>query len=394
MRGIKWRFLNGMRSALCGAIVWFLTTGCWQSRAAPPQTRAQQTSSPNVTSRPSSPLFLSRAPEQLTICSQNLANYGLPEEVARRVTSKKGVSLELREKLLVERFRRAGCQIIAVQEVVGQTAKAARAGLERLATQLSLATTRRFVPFLGEANSGDVRVGFLVSTEQLIVERAVSYAGALLPQLERGERFQRLSRGPLVVQVRWGKRRITLVAIHLKSKYGGGRDPSRLQFELLRMQMAEHIRLLAEAHFASELIGDHEWFIVLGDRNSRPESASNRILRGDASLSDFRSTGGCIVSKGGESICAGEPHPREPRFDSVLVRRFIEGEAKGTYQFRERFEWIDDILINRWALRPAIQQGETPRTQVVWEPKGASDHALVAVTLFQPNDGDKDRNLQ
>jgi endonuclease/exonuclease/phosphatase family metal-dependent hydrolase len=333
-----------------------------------------------------SPIFSTRAPERLTICSQNLANYGLPEEVAQRVTSKKGFPLEEREKLLVKRFQEAGCQIIAVQEVVGRTAESARAGLNRLAEILSEMSGKQFVPILGGANKGDVRIGFLVATENLIVERVVSYAGALLPPLEKGEQFQRLSRGPLVLQVRWGKQRLTLVAIHLKSKYGGGRDPYRLQFEMLRMQMAEHLRILVEAHFAENLLRDDEWVIILGDRNSRQESASNRILKGEQSLVDFRGNGSCIVSKAGESVCVGGVAEREPRFDSLLSKRFLEGKPSGTYKFGAHFEWIDDILVNRWSLIQALMRGETPRSRVVAEPKGASDHALVATTFFRSRD--------
>ena len=333
--------------------------------------------------RPRSPSYKTRAPERLTICSQNLANYGLPDEVVHRITSKKGLALEEREKLLVQRFREAECQIIAVQEVVGRTTESAVAGLSRLAEILSSSSAKRFIPIVGEANKGDVRVGFLVATENLTVERVVSYAGAVLPPLEKGDRFQRLSRGPLVLQVRWGKQRLTLVAIHLKSKYGGGRDPYRLQFELLRMQMAEHLRILVETHFAENLLRDDEWVIILGDRNSRQESASNRILKGEQSLVDFRSDESCIVSKAGESLCRGGVATREPRFDSLLSRRFLEGKPLGTYQFGAHFEWIDDILVSRWSLISALTRGEKPRSRVVAKPKGASDHALVAATLFR-----------
>jgi len=333
-----------------------------------------------------SPIFSARAPERLTICSQNLANYGLPDEVAYRVNSKKELPLEEREKLLVKRFREAECHIIAVQEVVGRTAESARAGLSRLAEILSSMSGKRFIPIVGEANRGDVRVGFLVATENITVERVVSYAGALLPPLEKGEKFQRLSRGPLVLQVRWGNQRLTLVAIHLKSKYGGGRDPYRLQFELLRMQMAEHLRILVETHFSENLLRNDEWVIIMGDRNSRQESASNRILRGEQSLVDFRSNGSCIVSRAGESVCVGGVAAREPRFDSLLSKRFLQGKPSGTYQFGAHFEWIDDILVNRWSLIQALMRGETPRSRVLVEPKGASDHALVATTLFRSRD--------
>jgi len=333
--------------------------------------------------RPRSSIYKTRAPDRLTICSQNLANYGLPDEVVHRGTSKKGLSLEERERLLVQRFRGADCRIIAVQEVVGRTAESALAGLTRLADILSSMSGKRFVPIVGEANEGDVRVGFLVATENLTVERVVSYAGALLPQLEKGDQFQRLSRGPLVLEVRWGKQRLTLVAIHLKSKYGGGRDPYRLQFEMLRMQMAEHLRILLETHFAENLLRDDEWVIILGDRNSRQESASNHILKGEKSLVDFRSDGSCIVSKAGESVCRGGVTTREPRFDSLLSKRFLQGKPSGTYQYRDHFEWIDDILVSRWSLISALTRGETPRSRVVAKPHGASDHALVATTLFR-----------
>lgn len=344
---------------------------------------------PSIAGAASPPLsFRIPAAPSLTICSQNLANYGLSEEVAVRMGNRKGMPLEVREGLLVERFRSAGCRIIAVQEVVGHSQERAMAGLERLAQRLSTASGERFVPLLGGARPGDVRCGFLVAKEGVVIERAVSYAGLLLPKLEPARRFDRLSRGPLVIQVRWRSQRLTLVNIHLKSKYGGGRDPYRLQFELLRMQMAQQVRHLLEAHFASELGKRDEWVLILGDRNSRRGSASDAILRGERALADFApvpgSAIGCLVAKSGEAVCPAAPVPRAPFFDSLLVPRFLRGDPRGSYRFHGKDEWIDEIAVYRPALFSAVTAGYSPRSQVVWDPVGASDHALVAVELFEP----------
>lgn len=329
-----------------------------------------------------------RAP-RLTLCSQNLANFGLQEEVAKRVGTRKGSSLDERELMLVERFRSTGCRVIAVQEVVGSSEEAAMAGLRRLAGALSVASGERFLPVLGGSRPGDVRCGFLVAEEGIAIERAVSYAGLLLPKLEPSRRFDRLSRGPLVLQIRWRSQRFSLINIHFKSKYGGGRDPYRLQFEMVRMQMAQQVGLLLETHFASELHHPSEWVVILGDRNSRRGSASDQILRGERALGDFTdalSTGGsCLVAKSGDAVCPESLMPRSPLFDSVLVPRFLRDTQPGSYRFRGKGEWIDEIAIHRSALAAAVAGGYSPRSRVVWDPEGASDHALVAVELFEPS---------
>lgn len=367
--GASWR--KGGRALASGVVlILFTALPCRSSRASP------------------APLSFRIPPApRLTICSQNLANYGLPEEVASRVQGRKGVPLAEREALLVERFRSAGCRLIAVQEVVGSSPERAMAGLQRLAEVLSAANGERFVPVLGGARQGDVRVGFLVAAEEVAVERAISYAGLLLPKLETSRRFERLSRGPLVIQVRWRSQRVTVINIHFKSKYGGGRDPYRLQFEMMRMQMAHHLRQLLEAHFSDELRSSDSWLVVLGDRNSRRGSASDAILRGERTLADFSvsspKTGGCIVAKSGEAVCPDVPVFRYPLLDSVLVPRFLSGYPLGSFRYQGKDEWIDEIAIPRQALGTALAAGQSPRSRVVWEPEGASDHALVAVELFE-----------
>ncbi len=339
-------------------------------------------------------------PARLRVCSQNLANYGIPVEVARRVFGRKTIPFELREELLVRRIKNAGCQVLAVQEIVGTSWRRANAGLNRLRAALERATGNRFVSVLGGANPGDVRCGFLVSEDGIKVERAVSYAGDLLPKVLSTDRLERLSRGPLVIQLSWRDQHVSIVNIHFKSKYGGGRDPSRLQFELVRMKMAQHLRGLIEGHFLPELLGRDHWFIVVGDRNSRRGSASDSIIRGELSLVDFRRSGegyhkhntkeervsvfsaGCIVDRVGEAVCHEKPHGQMVRFDSVLEGVFVRGKPKGSFQYRSSFEWIDDILVNRWHLSQAMSRGETPRGGVIWEPLGASDHAMVSIDIY------------
>jgi hypothetical protein len=337
---------------------------------------------------------------RLRVCSQNLANYGIPTEVAKRVLGRERIPFEIREELLVRRIKDAGCQVLAVQEIVGSSWKRGHAGLNRLKAAVERATGKKFTSVLGGANPGDVRCGFLISEDGIKLERAVSYAGGLLPKVLSTHRLERLSRGPLVVQLSWRDQQISIVNIHFKSKYGGGRDPSRLQFELLRMQMAQHLRGLAEGHFLPELLGIDHWFIVVGDRNSRRGSASDSIIRGELSLVDFRRGGdgyhnhnskendfgvfsaGCIVDRAGEAVCPEKPPGQIIRFDSVLEGGFVRGKPRGSFKYRSSFEWIDDILINRWRLSQAITRGETPRGGVIWEPEGASDHAMISVDIY------------
>src|SRR5262249_52991665 len=101
---------------------------------------------------------------ELTVCTQNLWNYGVPEAVhkLRRPEdeiTKIRADLAKQEQALAERL--AGCDIIAVQELLGEGDTQARSALNRLIRVLDQRTGQRYLGRMADTRDV-IRNGFLV----------------------------------------------------------------------------------------------------------------------------------------------------------------------------------------------------------------------------------------
>ena len=323
-----------------------------------------------------------RGKPELVVCTQNLQNYGCVNCRSREVGGK--------EVALVKRFLSAGCDVIAVQELLGKTEEEAKQNLMFLGRALAARSGRSYEAVVGESNDSRIRQGYLVALDRAEVVNKVSYAKAELPKIAENQKQRFFSRGPLELQVRVlafddsQPKLVTLVNFHFKSQSTkGGSDPSGLQFEPYRMEMAEALRRIVSARHKQSLGSGETVLVLLGDRNSHFDTASARIMEGALFLSDFQGTAACRLSKRGLPLCLGGTARRQ-RYFSVLTGDPQAKRLPGTIRYGDVFSWFDDIVLPAESLPFAWQhyaKAGDYSSGVIYEPKTASDHALVWLRL-------------
>lgn len=330
-----------------------------------------------------------RGVPDLTVCSQNLKLFGTYPLLKKR---KPGYRKDEHTKKIVEltdRFVSAKCDVIAVQEVLGKTVEEGEAALQELSQQLRSMTNRFFDVRVGPAAEGSMTTGFLVAQDRATILSTLSYARVELPRINKKQKPRLFSRTPLEIQLRVGAREgeltktVSVVNFHFKSKRGGQDDPTGLEWETYRMEMAEALRKIIEIRHKSSFAAGESLLLVVGDRNGNFDVASARILDGSLALSSFDTNGPCRMSKRGVPLCQAESAlPR--RLFSVLTTNQGVQTLPGTFSYKGEYSWLDDILMPaeslRYAWRTSASEGEYS-SGVVYEPKDASDHALVYVRL-------------
>jgi len=331
----------------------------------------------------------SRGATELTVCSQNLYNYGSLADVRTRVPTITPRSLAIQEAALVRRFLDVGCDVIAVQEILARNPHFAQENLQRLANLLQERTNRPFEALAGPSNDQRAHLGFIVARDRAQISNTISYARVELPKLSEEQRPRLFVRGPYEVQLEVrnrngeGSRRVVLVNFHFKSQLNFPPDPAALQWETYRMEMAEALRRIVFNRHESAFADGGTILLLLGDRNSHFDSASARILEGTLSLQHFQEEAPCRLSQRGAPLCAkGTAMP--PRLFSVLLQDPQTRHFPGTYRYGTTYSWLDDILMPtpslRFARRDRYREGEYA-TGIIYEPAEASDHALVYVRL-------------
>jgi hypothetical protein len=325
----------------------------------------------------------------LTICSQNLKLFGTYETVKSRAPNTTKGEHELKLEELTKRFVTARCDVIAMQEVMGEKEGDAKAALDELAAQIRRVTNRVFISRVAPVAEGKMTLGYLIAQDRATVVSALSYAKIELPIIGEKERPRVFQRTPMELQVTVGgrdggePRTVSIVNFHFKSKRGGASDPTGLEFETYRMEMAEALRRIVESRHQQSFASGESILVVLGDRNGNFDVASARILEGSLVLANFRKDGGCRLSKRGVPLCkTGISLPQ--RLFSVFARNERSKQVPGTFSYQGEYSWLDDILMPAeslsYAWRSAFKEGVYD-SGVVYEPKGASDHALVYVRL-------------
>jgi predicted extracellular nuclease len=290
---------------------------------------------------------------------------------------------------LVERFDAVNCDVIALQEVMGEKEADAKAALDELAAQLGKRDNRVFSTRVAPPAEGGMTLGFLIGNDRASILNAVSYAKVELPKLGEKQRPRIFLRTPMELQISVPSREghelktISLVNLHFKSKRGAASDPTGLEWETYRMEMAEALRRIIDQRHKQAFASSDSLLLVMGDRNGNYDVASARILEGTLVLKEFRTNGGCRLSKRGVPICkTGTTLPQ--RLFSVFARNERVHSLPGTFSYEGEYSWLDDILMPTeslpFALKSAYSEGEYD-SGVVYAPKSASDHALVYVKL-------------
>jgi predicted extracellular nuclease len=301
---------------------------------------------------------------KLTVCSQNLENFGEYQIALTRTPNLQRSQYITKLAALVARFSTNSCDVIAVQEVLGADLSSAIKSANILADSLSRRANRNFKVVLGESSDKFIRVGFIYDTAKLKLQAITSYDRVELPRLLPEQKPRFFIRAPLEAQfsVSLGgdkdKKLITLINIHFKSKANSMGDPARLDWETERMEMSEAIRRILISRYSNAITVGDPILIVLGDRNSHSDSASAKILEGRLKLSDFMRTGNCRISKSGVPLCKGEDREKSnDRSKGVKILHSVlnmDPQVKlleGTYSYKGKLSWIDDILLPNSALK-------------------------------------------
>ncbi len=330
-----------------------------------------------------------RGEVELTVCSQNLENYGVLRDVQRRDQKITAGLLADKEKGLVQRFIKAECDVIAVQELLGKTEDDGNVALTQLALALRKRSNRFFEVKAGPSNDKLLRVGFLVAKDRADIVNSVSYVGVELPKLTAKEKPRYFSRGPLEIQLNVKPRgesfakTVSLVTFHFKSQAGGQGDPTGLEWETYRMEMAEALRRVVESRHSKAFTSGESIVILLGDRNANFDLASAKILEGVLTLKNFQGEGQCRLSKRGIPLCQAGVSMNQLLF-SVLTLDPQTKRQFGTFMYKNIYSWLDEILMPSESLRFAntTHDGNGDYDSgVLYEPRYASDHALVYVRL-------------
>lgn len=329
-----------------------------------------------------------RGEVEVTLCSQNLKNYGIYQDWKEREAKSKDYYSD-KQRALIGRFQYAKCDIIAVQELLGKDQIRARDALNEFAKVIRQQTGRVFEARVSDDDDGPTRLGFLVATDRGEIVNTTTYRKVNLPKLEEDQKPRQFNRAPLEVQVlvkgkgNAASKTIGVITFHSKSKSGSKGDPAALQWETARMEMAEGLRRIIEDRYKSSFSFSEVPLVVLGDRNANFDSASARILEGVVTLDNFKTKGICRLSKTGRPLCQGGNQTEQKLF-SVLTEDPETKNQQGTYVYRKEFSWLDDILMPQGSLAFArvnpSQEGNYDSGVVNGYPE-ASDHALVYVRL-------------
>jgi endonuclease/exonuclease/phosphatase family metal-dependent hydrolase len=325
----------------------------------------------------------------LTVCSQNLKLFGTLQTVRAKNSSYTKAEHSAKIADLVSRFTKVDCDVIAVQEVMGATEPDAKAAIEELAQRLKQVTNRVYATRVAPPAEGGMTMGFLIAQDRATVLSAVAYEKVELPKIAEKQRPRLFLRTPMELQIsahaKGGQevKAISIVNFHLKSKRGGAADPTGLEWETYRMEMAEALRRIIDSRHKQSFASGESLLMVLGDRNGNYDVASARILEGSLVLSNFKKDGGCRLSKRGLPLCKPEISLPQRLF-SVFARNERVQSLPGTFAYQGEYSWLDDILMPAeslpYAWSSAFSEGRY-NSGVVYNPKAASDHAMVYVKL-------------
>ncbi len=338
--------------------------------------------------RPISLLNDPRGLPDLTICSQNLNNYG----IKKLSMMKLGITSEeylAKQKAIAQRIVHTRCDVVALQEIVSRSEEEGKQALTELAEVVSLLGGRHFEVKVGSSNESTIRNGFMVAKDRADIINSLSYTKVELPKISDKQKPRFFLRSPIEIQITarsledGSQKSLTLINFHSKSKSGSAKDPTELQWETYRMEMSEAIRRIIEVRHRKSLISPENLLVVMGDRNANFDMASAKILDGSLRLSDFKADSYCRLSKRGVPLCKPGAQSAQILF-SVLTTDPHTKLLPGSYTFKKVYSWLDDILISSDALPFAwtnYDKAADYDSGVVYEPKLASDHAMVYVRL-------------
>ena len=307
--------------------------------------------------------------QKLIFCTQNLFNFGLPEDVKLRDKKKTVGFLRNQEKHLIARFIEAKCDLIAIQEILSQHDRNTDYVLKKIARHIFVKTNKKFLYNTGKSND-IAKLGYLFDASIFKMNFASSYANYILPKLNDFERNRYFQRGPLRIDLEVIKtgRKFSIFNFHFKSASSFSYDPAKYKFELDRMQMAAGLNEIIQntkAEIPDTII------LMLGDRNSKPKTASAKILYGEYLFEHF-SNNYCQITKELTPYC-DKNLKKSPNFISLINP---DNDYLVNY-----YNKIDDIIIDKRKVFGANAPIQNFKASEIEPDKKASDHPLLWVEL-------------
>lgn len=240
-----------------------------------------------------------RGEVELRVCSLNTENFGLKVEVSRVLRGKAAKGTKRRESAIVRQIAQSGCDVVALQALIGHDVVSAKAGLVSLAELLQKQTSITWETFLGDTNHKFARSGFLVAKKTGIeVISTKNYTDTLLPRFEAFQ-LEKFLRAPFEIALRVKRKGVSQEIVYDKEviimniDFQDALRPAKQESEAAKMQMAEAVRQLAvyrQHDFDPDLM---PIYLVLGNRASGRYRPATEILEGGIQLTDFKSDGKC-----------------------------------------------------------------------------------------------------
>ncbi len=278
-----------------------------------------------------------RGTPELIVCSVNLNNYSTAKQVKKATRGKEGKKSRLRkkERSVVDAIKTSGCEVIALQGVVGAGIEGALEGLERLQEQLSEGSQEKWKYYLGDSNHKKGFNAFLVQGEQIEVVTVRHLENLALAQFEQFTEDE-VFRGPIELELKVKSeehrqaRTVYLLNFHFRKNL----KTKSLEPEQGRMQMAESLRRHVRSRQTTFTGANPPIYVVLGDREGGKAAPATQILEGRIGLKDFHSKGACrlldeeamLAEDEGEEESEEEEEPKKRRRRQPVKELFARCE--------------------------------------------------------------------
>lgn len=288
--------------------------------------------------------------EEAVICSQNLNNFAQQKDLGKTSFGKKRKAKNIKKQLanLVDRFEKASCDVVALQEITGKNEQISKERLRLITNELFQRTSKKFDIYLGASNDRRIRNGYLVNQNVFKVKSTSSLKKDVLPKLFPTSPLTHYSRGPFVIHLEslsdTKAKDLILINVHFKSKASHYRDPSKTKYELRRAQMAEGLKRSVLSDISKKY--SKTPIVILGDLNSDSVDAASQVLSGELGLNDFAQKT-CTINEDEEAVCSKNAIKEPQILRLIHQNRQMTGNIKeySSYKYSSEYKLIDEILL-------------------------------------------------